>query len=223
VYAPDFPGFGKSEKPRHILEIPELADVLAAYMDAVGLERAVLVANSMGCQITADFALRYPDRLLRAVFIGPTMDRYARTRWRQFWRLMLDALREPISQPFVVFGDYLRTGARRTLRTAKLAIEDKIEQKLPHMRVPTLVVRGGRDPIVSQRWAEDVTNLLPNARLVVFPKDAHTVHYSAPAELVRLLRPFVDQARKASSPGRRPSLLHRTGRLILGSITRRTL
>ena len=49
VYAPDLPGFGKSEKPPYVPDIAELAGVLAAWMDVMGLERAVLVGNSYGC------------------------------------------------------------------------------------------------------------------------------------------------------------------------------
>ena len=37
VYLPDLPGFGKSAKPSHILTIPELADALADWMQAMEL------------------------------------------------------------------------------------------------------------------------------------------------------------------------------------------
>jgi 2-hydroxy-6-oxonona-2,4-dienedioate hydrolase len=49
--------------------------------------------------------------------------------------------------------------------------------------VPVLVVRGSRDRIVSQAWAEAVTRLLPDARLVVIPGVAHVINFSYPAEL----------------------------------------
>src|SRR5262249_30277802 len=34
VFAPDLPGFGKSDPPDHVLNVPELADALSAWMDA---------------------------------------------------------------------------------------------------------------------------------------------------------------------------------------------
>src|SRR5688572_19954591 len=49
VYIPDLPGFGASEKPRRVLDIAELAETLRAWMDTVGLERAYLMGNSLGC------------------------------------------------------------------------------------------------------------------------------------------------------------------------------
>ena len=194
VYAPDLPGFGKSDKPAHVLNIAGLANALAAWMRAVGLECGVMVANSLGCQIVVDLALRYPRRIERAVLIGPTIDRRGRTIRQQFWRLLRDSVREPLSQPFVVLSDYLKTGPRRTLRTLRYALEDRIEEKLPRVGIPALVVRGEHDPIVSQRWTEEVTRLLPLGRLVIIPGAAHTVNYSKPAELVRVIRPFLYDA-----------------------------
>ena len=78
VYAPDQPGFGSSHKPSHALDIAELADFLAEWMDAVGLRRAALFGNSFGCQVCVEFALRHPGRLDRMVLQGPTADPRAR-------------------------------------------------------------------------------------------------------------------------------------------------
>jgi 2-hydroxy-6-oxonona-2,4-dienedioate hydrolase len=199
VYAPDFPGFGKSEKPKHVLTIAELADVLAAYMRTVGVERAAMVANSLGCQIVVDFALRYPEMIDRAVLIGPTMDRHAPNIPQQFWRLVRDTFREPPSQPFVIFFDYLKAGLRRTISTARYGLQDRIEEKLPNVGIPMMIVRGERDPIVSQPWAEEFASLLPLGRQVVIPGTAHTVNYSAPAALVREIRPFFGRQTPASN------------------------
>ena len=193
VYAPDLPGFGRSVKPAHVLDIPDLADVLAGYMQAAGVGRAAMIANSLGCQIVVDFALRYPDLIDRAVLVGPTMDAHARTVLRQFWRLVLDSLREPPSQPFVVGFDYLRTGLRRTLRTLRYGLADRIEDKMERVTVPMLVTRGANDPIVSQQWVDELTCLLPRGRQVVFPGAAHTVNYSRPDDLARVTRFFLHE------------------------------
>ncbi len=192
VHAPDLPGFGKSDKPAHVLDVGELADALVEYMEVVGIQRAPMIANSLGCQIVVDVALRYPERLDRGVLIGPTIDPAGRTVLQQFWRLMRDSLREPLPQQFVVLTDYLRAGPRRTLQTLQYAFEDRVENKLPSVRHPMLVVRGERDPIVPQRWAEEFTRRVPVGELVVIPRTAHTVNYSAPAELVHAIRPFLN-------------------------------
>lgn len=193
VYSPDLPGFGRSTKPKHILDIPELADVLAGYLEASGIRRAVLIANSLGCQIVVELALRYPERIDRAVLIGPTMDAYARTVLQQAWRLFLDSFREPLSQPFVVGYDYLRTGLRRTLGTLRYGLADHLEEKLPRLHIPLLITRGANDPIASQEWIDLLTSCAPQGRQVVFPGAAHTVNYSAPHDLARVTRFFLHE------------------------------
>jgi 2-hydroxy-6-oxonona-2,4-dienedioate hydrolase len=191
VYAPDLPGFGRSAKPRRARDLPELADALAAWMGAAEIDRATLLGNSFGCQIVAELALRHPGRIERAVLVGPTVDPAGRTVRQQLWRLVLDVLREPWPLIPLQALDYARHGPRRGLATLRVMLGDRIEEKLPRLRVPTLVVRGGRDPIVPQRWAEAATRLLPAGRLVVVPGAGHAVNYNAPRALARAVEAFL--------------------------------
>lgn len=194
VYAPDLPGSGRSGKPAHILNIDELADALAAWMRATGLRDAILIGNSLGCQTITALALRHPALIARAVFIGPTMDPQARTTLQEFGRLLVDSWRESFTQPFLTLFDYWRTGPYRTWRTLQYGLRDPIAAKLPHLTIPVLIVRGGRDPIVPQSWAAEMERLLPCGRLVVIPRGAHTLNYSSPRDLLRVLRPFLRDA-----------------------------
>jgi 2-hydroxy-6-oxonona-2,4-dienedioate hydrolase len=163
VYVPDLPGFGKSGKPPHVLCLVELSNTLAAWMQEAGLERAAFLGNSFGCQIIADLSVRHPGRVERAVLQGPTMDPRGRTVLRQIGGFLLDMPREPLSLLAIELLDYLSAGTVRSWRTFRYALEDRIETKLPHMRVPTLVVRGSRDRIAvlgggGDRFAADGTS-----------------------------------------------------------------
>ena len=80
---------------------------------------------------------------------------------------------------------------RRIRATIRMAIEDRIEDKLPGIAVPNLVVRGGKDPLVPQSWAEEVVRRLPRGELRVLPGLGHTINYTAPKEFVATLRPFL--------------------------------
>jgi pimeloyl-ACP methyl ester carboxylesterase len=191
VFAPDLPGYGRSSRPERVLGIPELAEALAGWMDAAGIERATFLGNSFGCQIIVELALRHPERVSRAVLVGPTIDPTARSVPRQAARLARDAFREPLPLAFIQTRDYLVFGPRRLLRTLQVMLDDPVEEKLPHVIQPTLVVRGGHDPIVPQRWTEKVARLLPEGRLAVVPRAAHAVNYSAPDELARLVLQFL--------------------------------
>ena len=197
VYVPDLPGFGKSGKPPHVLSVVELSNTLAAWMREAGLERATFLGNSFGCQIIADLSVRHPALIERAVLQGPTMDPQGRTVLRQIGRFLLDMPREPLSLLAIELLDYLSAGTVRSWRTFRYALEDRIEEKLPNVRVPTLVVRGSRDRIVSQCWVEEVTSLLPMGRLVVIPGAAHTAPYGWPLEFAREVQVFLDDGEKA--------------------------
>ena len=194
VFAPDLPGFGKSAKPSRVLSVPELADALGAWMDAVGLDRAVLVGNSLGCQILVDLAVRYPARAACVVLAGPTIDPHARTAPQQIGRWLYDWIYERPSLAFAHVRDYYEAGLARGWRTFRYTLADWIEDKLPHLHAPALVVRGSRDPIVPQRWAEEVVRLLPRGRLVVIPGGSHCVNYTTPRQFARVVRAFVGPA-----------------------------
>src|SRR5438067_3935701 len=105
VYAPDLPGFGKSEHPDRVLGLSQLADALAAWMDAAGIGHAHLIGNSLGCNVIVDFAARHAERAASAVLIGPPVDRQARSALRQIARGCLDMLGEPLRFWPVLVGD----------------------------------------------------------------------------------------------------------------------
>jgi len=82
-------------------------------------------------------------------------------------------------------------GPRRYWDTFRFLQADPVEDKLRHVTSPVVVVRGGRDPIVPRRWAQEVTDALPNGRFAEIPETGHTANWSAPVELARLIRPLV--------------------------------
>ena len=199
VYVPDLPGFGKSCRPSHALDICGLADALAGWAEALGLPRAVYLANSLGCQVVVDLAARYPRHVERAVLVGPTTDPEAQTLVQQIGRGLLDLCGERPSLLPILVSDYFSAGPLRCLRTLQHALTDPLLTKLAAVQAPALVVRGGLDPIAPRRWVERMASLLPRGRLAVLPHAPHAANYSAPAELVRVVRAFVAEAAPAHS------------------------
>jgi 2-hydroxy-6-oxonona-2,4-dienedioate hydrolase len=191
VHSPDLPGHGRSDDADHVLDAPELADALAAWMEASGLERACLLGNSFGCQVAAEVAARHPDRVERLVLQGPTTDPQARSYPRQIGRWVRNGRLEGSTQSEVTMKDWRDAGAGVLLRTFRHCVRHRIEDVLPRVGAPTLVVRGERDPIVPQRWAEEATALLPDGRLVVLPGASHTITNIRPFDMVRISLPFL--------------------------------
>lgn len=191
VYAVDLPGYGRSDKPRRSLGLSQLADSLAEWMDALKLRAAHFVGNSFGCQIVAEFAVRHAPLTERLVLQGPTVDPAARTLSKQILRLIKNSRVESPGLGRVMVRDYWRAGLRRIIATARMALDDTLETKLPHVAAPTLVLRGSRDVLVSQEWAERVAQLLPRGQLLIIPGLAHTMNYTAPRTFVEAIRPFL--------------------------------
>ena len=192
VYLPDLPGFGRSERLRRRPTVQRLARALDAWLEVSGVDRPdLLLANSFGCQLLVDLAVRRPERVARLVLVGPTIDRHARTYLRQLARLALDLPREPPALLALQAVDYALFVAKSGVSGFAEMLRDRMELKLPYVQAPTLVVRGARDPIVSRRWAEEVAATLPAGRLEEVPGVAHAVNYSAPDALARLTLSFM--------------------------------
>jgi 2-hydroxy-6-oxonona-2,4-dienedioate hydrolase len=194
IYIPDFPGFGDSSKPAQLLDVPGLADRLARWMPAAGLERAVLLGNSFGCQIIADFASRYPHFVQAAVLQGPTTPAGERSWLQQFIRWRQNSPFNPPRMEDIADIDYAKCGYARALGTFHHSLRDRIEDKLPHVAAHTLVVRGEKDPICNQEWAERVARELPRGELIVIPDVAHTLVFTSGKELFEASRAFIDAA-----------------------------
>lgn len=69
VFAPDWPGYGHSDKPDLGYAMGFYVDFLASLMDALELERASLVGISMGGGAALGFALRSPERVEKLVLV----------------------------------------------------------------------------------------------------------------------------------------------------------
>ena len=174
VAVPTLPGWGFGHKPSHVLDLAELGESL------VPLLPGAIVANSLGCQVAVELAIRRPELISHLVLVGPTLDPHFRP-WRKLVPgFALDCVREPPSLWWIIARDYAAMGPRRFAKTAKYAREQHMESRLPLVPQPTLVVRGGCDGFVSQRWCQEAASLLPRGRLVVVPGEPHAVHYTAP-------------------------------------------
>ena len=87
--------------------------------------------------------------------------------------------------------DYAKAGLVRAFTTMRMLVRDRIEDKLPHIQAPTLVVRGTRDPVVPQDWADHAARLLPRGRLVLVDGGTHTLNYAYPDAFASSILPFL--------------------------------
>ena len=200
VLAPDLPGFGDTPRPAcaspgYGPSVREQADHLIAWMDAEKIDRAVLCGHSVGCQVAVDVAVRFPRRVERLILLSPAADPAYRSMWKQVPRLIGCGLFEAPSLVATLVEDYLLAGPMRTFRQARRTLYDRVEEKLPLVAAPTLVVRGQYDLLVSPAWARKVAKLVPGAELMTIDAVGHGLHHSAASITSTLVRDFVRSVR----------------------------
>lgn len=109
VLAPDLPGHGASSAPIARYDAAFFARWLAAYLDAVGVDRCVLLGNSLGGRISLEIALIEPERVSALVLLAPAV---AFRKLRQFVPLVRLLRPEAAALPLPM----TRGMARATLR-----------------------------------------------------------------------------------------------------------
>ena len=70
VYAPDLPGFGRSEKPRARYGVPYFTRFVDSYMESRGLRKTTVVAASLGGRVALELAFKYPQRVGKLVLVN---------------------------------------------------------------------------------------------------------------------------------------------------------
>jgi pimeloyl-ACP methyl ester carboxylesterase len=200
VLAPDLPGFGWTQSAQPPLDVPGQAAALAAIMDAAGVGRAVLVGSSLGAQVVAQLAADHPDRALGIVLVGPTFDPAERSLPRQAARAVGGLLREWPSVWLEHLRDLVLAGPSRIAASFRLGWAHSIEAVLPGVRAPAVVVRGGRDPLVSREWAREAAALMPNARALEIGGAGRAIGQSAPEALARIVDEHVAALTAAPAP-----------------------
>lgn len=193
VYVPDLPGFGRSPKPAQTLGIVELAAALRGFMGAVGIERATLVGNSLGCAIVAELITSAPELVERTVMVGLAGGRHNRPLVRAVGQMLRDGLVEPPRLLTVAAPDYLRFGVGRAIRLFSEMTKYPSYERFMTLSVPVMVVIGSRDPlrptwrIISRALAE----MPSGVTIVLLQGAAHAINFSHPRELAHAIRQYL--------------------------------
>jgi class 3 adenylate cyclase len=181
-------GTGLSDRPYFFPDLETRIDDLRAVLDAVGSERAALVAAQEGCWMASLFAATYPERTrsltLYHPWIGASDQRFQRPsdeellEMRHEWGTndFVDEQLQPspslaADREFRVwYRDWMRLSASPSGAYAywKSLQEIDFRDVYPAVRVPTLVLYRAYRPEARGMYG-DVARLIPDARLVELP------------------------------------------------------
>lgn len=194
VIIPDLVGYGRSPLAGRVPTMPASADLLAAWMDAMALDRVDIAGHSMGGQVATHFAARHPDRLERLVLVDAagiprpiTPGNVARFALEiaPLWRWG-----DPTFLPVIV-GDAWTAGPRTLLRSIAHILRDDVRPLLPGISAPTLIVWGEHDNWVPLPHALEFRQGIPNSSLVVIRGAAHMPMVDRPEAFGRLVLRFL--------------------------------
>jgi len=112
VYAPDLPGFGRTEKPRARYGVPYFTRFIERYMEDRGLRSAAVVGASLGGRVALELALRHPKLVRKLVLVN------ALGLGRPNLQLSYGLMTLPrVGEAFMKFaGDAVRLAPQRVIR-----------------------------------------------------------------------------------------------------------
>jgi pimeloyl-ACP methyl ester carboxylesterase len=192
TFVPDLPGFGRSHHPPRPLTIDQLGDAVVRFMDAQGIERAVLLGNSLGCPIIASMLDEHTDRLEATIWVSPAGGLYNLPIYRGVMQMALAGLREPPRMVPIALTDYLRYGLIPSVDLLWSMLHYPTLQRLHELVIPTLVVIGSRDPLVSEPVIAERAVQLPRVTAAVIDGAAHAINFSHPDQLANVVRCFLE-------------------------------
>jgi pimeloyl-ACP methyl ester carboxylesterase len=188
VYMPDLPGYGRSEKPADFsYSVHDEAEVVAGFLDALGLKQVDLGGWSMGGGIVQHIAFRHPERVRKLMLFAsvginqaPVFDVRLFTPTTPDELAQLEALLmpNPHKAPGFVARDILRISKERAwiIRRALDSMgtgQDATDSILPQLKMPVLIVWGDVDRILPLDQGESMHKLVPQSELEVVPGCGH--------------------------------------------------
>lgn len=225
VYAYDRPAFGLTERPiewegdNPYSRAASVAQLLAL-MNAWGVEQAILVGNSAGGGVAMEFALAYPESVLKLILVSPAVSdgkggRYNNLRplfnTPQMQRLGPLLVREVQEYGLEMLDDAWHDLEKRpaeTLEAYQIPLQaenwDKglwyystadnvsdLPDRLDEFSMPVLILAGDDDRIVATQRSIDLALKIPGSKLVILPGCGHVPQEECPQDFMDALVAFI--------------------------------
>ena len=211
--APTQRGHGDADRPGSGYGVEDFTADLGAFMEAIGLEEAVIVASSSASLTAQRFAAQHPGRTLGLAFIGAPRslrDKPGLATFLDEVRLFRDAIDPAFVREFVeatVCGPvppaFLEMVIAENLKVPaavwKATLEDLVEAipatETATITAPTVVLWGDCDEFLPRGDQEALAAAIPGSRLVVYEGTGHVVHWEQPERVAADLVALVERVR----------------------------
>jgi non-heme chloroperoxidase len=210
AYALTQRGHGDASRPARGYQSRDFAADLAAFMDALHIEAAVIVGGSSGGFIARRFAIDHPGRTLGLVLLGSPATLRDKPGVLEMWDSTISKLTDPISPDLVrefvegtltqpvpqafletIVQENLKVPARVWIATFEGLLEDDSLMELDKIKAPTLVVWGDQDAILAQSDQETLAAAITGSRLLAYPGAGHAFYWEDPGRVASDLAAFI--------------------------------
>jgi len=196
LIAPSHPGFGTSELAPTMTTVEDLSYFYLDLMDALDLDDAVVVGVGFGAWIAAATAVKSTARMSRLVLANPVGikvgDRDTRDIVDIFALLEPELNKLAYADPTLGTRDYKSLPDAEVIATARnretlarfawqpYMHDPKLKSRLHRIRIPTLVLWGRHDGILSESYGRAFCAAIPGARFELIDKAGHFPHIEQP-------------------------------------------
>ena len=207
VYIPAHPGFGRSDGYDKIDTIHDLVFHYVDLMDTLGIEQPFVVGFSLGGWLAAELGVHHPNRIRKLVLIdavglkvedAPTADIFAPSpaEARQLFFHDFESELAKTFVPDVPSPEMLEMVLRAREATARVGwnpylYDPRLRERLYRITVPTLLIWGDTDRVVSLRHADAYKQGITHSRLSEIEKCGHCPPLEEPAETAQLIASFL--------------------------------
>jgi non-heme chloroperoxidase len=208
VFAVTVRGHGFSDKPAIGYAMGDFAADVAAFMDVVGVERAVVVGHSMSSAITLATAAAYPERVSGVVLLGAfahfnteallglkeAVADIGDTCGREFAKEFQEStLANPIPLNYLetVINESLYMPGHAWRGAVQGLIDFEPCDAARRIQAPTAIIWGDRDQYCPRADQLELRAALRNSRLFTLAGVGHALHWERPADTAALLRAFI--------------------------------
>ncbi len=205
-------GHGDSDKPETGYGVEDFAADVVPLLDALGVERAVLVGHSGSCLVVRRVAIDHPERVAGLILEASPTTLRGHAGLQDLMDSVVSSLDDPISPAFVrsfvidtssndvapelldqLVSELLKVPARvwQAMFKDLLGYDDLAE--LPQITAPTLLLWGDNDALVSRKMQDELASRIPNAKLLVYPGVGHTPRWDDPSQFSRDVMAFAKE------------------------------
>jgi pimeloyl-ACP methyl ester carboxylesterase len=211
IYALTQRGHGNSSRPDSGYATKDFEEDLVMFMDALNIEKAVILGASSGGFPARSFAINYPDRSLALVLLGSPATLQGIPAVQEIWDSAISKLTDPLDRQFVedfalgtlsepipqeflemIIQENLKVPAKVWRETTEGILKEQFPGELYKINTPTLIIWGDQDKLLSRKSQEELARVIPGSRFVVHQNAGHLLYCEDPNGVASDIAIFIE-------------------------------